>query len=55
MADCFCGAVGYVLCTECGGDDAGCWRCRHDHDDGTNGMIPASPGDQPDVIVHEDI
>lgn len=52
QADCFCGAVGYVLCAECGHHEKpGCWRCGTGM---TRGMVPAHPGDRPDVIIHED-
>lgn len=56
VADCWCGAVGYVLCAECDGSDAngvpeGCWFCRG-LDSDRPGLKLAAPGERPHLVIH---
>lgn len=53
VADCWCGAVGYVLCAECSGSAAGCWFCQGIETDHP-GLKLAAPGERPHVVVHNE-
>lgn len=45
---CWCGPDLYRVCTQCDGDDAGCWAC----DEGLARVDAARPGDRLLVVHH---